>query len=213
MAGLPAPFRMRASKGVHLLVPRDRITSETGVILRTEQSVLFVSPWFEHWLIGTTDMPWDPPIGHPLATRSDVDYLLARVNEVLRERLTADDIVGVYAGLRPLLYPGDAEASVTTRLSREHQVAHPLPGLVTVAGGKYTTYRVMAQEAVDIAVTDLDMPTPASNMENVPLLGAGNLAKTRTRVDEIARTSQIAPAMVTRLIYRYGDLIDEVLAP
>ena len=143
---------MRASKGVHIVVPRDRIVAESGLILRTEKSVLFVIPWRNHWIIGTTDTDWHLDLAHPAATKNDIDYLLDHVNAVLATPLTHDDIEGVYAGLRPLLA---GESEETSKLSREHAVARVAPGLVAIAGGKYTTYRVMAADAVDAAGVDL----------------------------------------------------------
>ena len=95
-------FHVRASKGVHLVVPRDRIQSTTGMILRTEKSVLFLIPWGRHWIIGTTDTDWSLDKAHPAATAADIDYLLDHVNGFLTTRLTHADVEGVYAGLRPL---------------------------------------------------------------------------------------------------------------
>ena len=132
-------FRVRASTGVHIVVPRDRIVSEVAIILRTEKSVLFVIPWGTHWIIGTTDTDWNLDLAHPAATKADIDYILDHVNTVLATPLSHDDIDGVYAGLRPLLA---GESDETSKLSREHAVAVPSPGLVSIAGGKYTTYRV-----------------------------------------------------------------------
>ena len=148
MVGERGQYHVRASKGIHLVVPKDRIQSSTGMILRTEKSVLFIIPWGRHWLIGTTDTDWDLDKAHPAATSKDIDYLLDHVNAVLTTPLTREDVEGVYAGLRPLL-AGESES--TSKLSREHVVAHAAPGLVVVAGGKYTTYRVMAKDAVDAA--------------------------------------------------------------
>ena len=119
-----------------------------AIILRTEQSVLFVIPWGTHWIIGTTDTDWNLDLAHPAATKADIDYILGTVNTVLATPLTHDDIDGVYAGLRPLLA---GESEETSKLSREHAVAVPAPGLVAIAGGKYTTYRVMAADAIDAA--------------------------------------------------------------
>ncbi len=101
LAGGRGRFNVRASKGVHIVVPRDRINSETGLILRTKTSVLFVIPWGTHWIIGTTDTEWDLDKAHPAASKADIDYLLDNVNAVLSQPLTEDDIEGVYAGLRP----------------------------------------------------------------------------------------------------------------
>ncbi len=150
LADARGQFHVRASKGVHLVVPRDRLQSDTGIILRTEKSVLFVIPWGRHWIIGTTDTDWSLDKAHPAASSRDIDYLLEHVNSVLRNPLTREDVEGVYAGLRPLL---SGESESTSKLSREHVVGHPVPGLVVVAGGKYTTYRVMGKDAVDEAVS------------------------------------------------------------
>ena len=144
---------MRASKGIHLVVPRDRMQLDTGLILRTEKSVLFVIPWGRHWIIGTTDTDWKLSKAHPAASSSDIDYMLDHLNAVLVTPLSREDVEGVYAGLRPLLA---GESEQTSKLSREHLVAMPVPGLVVVAGGKYTTYRVMARDAIDRAAGALD---------------------------------------------------------
>ncbi|MEE1940595.1 glycerol-3-phosphate dehydrogenase/oxidase [Streptomyces sp. TRM 70361] len=202
-------FHVRASKGIHLVVPKDRIHSSTGLILRTEKSVLFVIPWGRHWIVGTTDTGWDLDKAHPAASSADIDYLLDRVNTVLAVPLTRDDVEGVYAGLRPLL-AGESEA--TSQLSREHTVAHPVPGLVVVAGGKYTTYRVMAKDAVDAAVHGLDHRVAPSCTEDVPLVGAeGYPAMWNARARIAARTG-LHVARVEHLLNRYGALTDEVLA-
>ncbi len=100
-------FRVRASKGVHIVVPRDRIVSEVAIILRTEKSVLFVIPWGTHWIIGTTDTDWNLDLAHPAATKADIDYILGHVNTVLATPLTHDDIDGVYAGSAPAAGRGE----------------------------------------------------------------------------------------------------------
>ncbi|HZW42031.1 MAG TPA: glycerol-3-phosphate dehydrogenase/oxidase, partial [Agromyces sp.] len=169
MVGERGTFHVRASKGIHLVVPRDRIQSAMGMIFRTEKSVLFVIPWGRHWLIGTTDTDWNLDKAHPAATAADIDYLLEHVNAVLAVPLTREDVEGVYAGLRPLLA---GESDQTSKLSREHIVAHTVPGLVVVAGGKWTTYRVMAKDAIDAAADALDGKVPASATQDIPLLGA-----------------------------------------
>lgn len=165
MVGERGQIHVRASKGIHLVVPKDRIHSSTGLILRTERSVLFVIPWGRHWIVGTTDTAWDLDKAHPAASSADIDYLLEHVNSVLAVPLTRDDVEGVYAGLRPLLA---GESDATSKLSREHTVAHPVPGLVVVAGGKFTTYRVMAKDAVDAAVHGLDLRVADCVTEETP---------------------------------------------
>lgn len=161
---------LRPSKGVHLVVPRSSIPMRSGLFMRTEKSVFHAIPWGQdHWLLGDTDTEWDGEVDTPVANRADVEYVLAKVNSVLRRAVGADEIRGVFAGLRPLVA---AEGAVdTTRLSREHRLFSPLPGMTAIAGGKYTTYRVMARDAVDLAARDL-AASERSATERLPLLGA-----------------------------------------
>ncbi|MFI0417745.1 glycerol-3-phosphate dehydrogenase/oxidase [Spongiactinospora sp. 9N601] len=209
LVGGRGQIHVRASKGIHLVVPRDRIHSHTGIILRTEKSVLFVIPWGRHWIIGTTDTEWSLDKAHPAASRSDIDYVLDHVNAVLAVPLTRDDVEGVYAGLRPLLA---GESDETSKLSREHVVAHPVPGLVMIAGGKYTTYRVMARDAVDAVAHGLDQRVPPSCTDRVPLAGAeGHQALWNSR-HRLAKSAGLHVARIEHLLQRYGTLIEEVLA-
>jgi glycerol-3-phosphate dehydrogenase len=210
LAGVRGRFDVRASKGVHLVVPRDRIASEVGLILRTETSVLLVIPWGNYWIVGTTDTDWTLDLVHPAASRADVDYLLGQVNRVLTRPLTRADVSGVYAGLRPLLA---GESEETSRLSRSHAAARPMPGLVMVAGGKYTTYRVMAADAVNLAASDLDRAVPASVTADVPLLGADGYPALVNQVDDLAARYALPTWRIRRLLGRYGSLIFEVLDP
>jgi len=208
MVGGRGTINVRASKGVHLVVPRDRIHSGTGIILRTPLSVLFVIPWGRHWIIGTTDTDWSLDKAHPAASRADIDYVLGQANRVLAVPLTRDDVEGVYAGLRPLL-AGESES--TSKLSREHTVAHPVPGLVMIAGGKYTTYRLMARDAVDAVVHGLDGRVAPSCTDAVPLVGAdGYIALWNARYS-LARSSGLHVARIEHLLHRYGALTGEVL--
>ena len=203
-------IRVRASKGIHLVVPRDRFHSDTGLILRTEKSVLFVIPWGRHWIIGTTDTDWDLDLAHPAASRADIDYLLERVNRVLAHPLGRDDIEGVYAGLRPLLH---GESEETSRLSREHAVSQTVSGLVTVAGGKYTTYRVMARDAVDAAARSLPGSVAASCTDRTPLVGADGYEALWNRRARLAAEWGLEADRIERLLGRYGSRIGEVLEP
>jgi glycerol-3-phosphate dehydrogenase len=201
-------IRVRASKGIHLVVPKDRIHSDTGMILRTESSVLFVIPWGRHWLVGTTDTDWNLDLAHPAASASDIQYLLDRVNGVLRTPLTHADVEGVYAGLRPLLH-GESEA--TSKLSREHAVAQTVAGLITVAGGKYTTYRVMAEDAVDAAARNLPHRVPRSITARTPLLGAQGYHAVWNRRRRLAEEVGVHVSRIEHLLGRYGGLITELL--
>jgi glycerol-3-phosphate dehydrogenase len=208
MVGERGQFRVRASKGIHLVVPRDRIASQRGLILRTPTSVLFVIPWGRHWIVGTTDTDWSLDKAHPAVSSSDIDYLLAHVNKVLVTPLTREDVEGVYAGLRPLLA---GESETASALSREHVVGHPTPGLVVVAGGKYTTYRVMAAAAVDEVVHGLDGRVARSCTERIPWLGAEGYDAAWNARHRTATHYGIHVAWVEHLLHRYGSLATEVL--
>jgi glycerol-3-phosphate dehydrogenase len=209
LADARGQFHVRASKGIHLVVPRDRLQSDTGIILRTEKSVLFVIPWGRHWIIGTTDTDWSLDKAHPAASSRDIDYLLEHVNSVLSSPLTREDVEGVYAGLRPLL---SGESESTSKLSREHVVGHPVPGLVVVAGGKYTTYRVMGKDAVDEAAFGLDQRVPESCTDRVPLIGADGYQALWNQRRTLATQTGIHPARVEHLLNRYGSMVPELLA-
>jgi glycerol-3-phosphate dehydrogenase len=169
-----------------------------------------VIPWKNHWLIGTTDTDWNLDLAHPAATRRDIDYLLDHVNRVLVTPLTDSDIEGVYAGLRPLLA---GESEETSALSREHAVARVVPGLISIAGGKYTTYRVMAADAVNAAMEDLPKLVPSSCTDRVPLLGADGYFAMRNQVDTLAAEYGLHPYRVRHVLDRYGSMIRDVLEP
>jgi glycerol-3-phosphate dehydrogenase len=207
MAGKPT-LRVTASKGIHLVVPRDRIAGESGLITKTRTSVLFLIPWGDYWIIGTTDTPWALDLAHPAASRSDIDYLLSQANRVLAKSLTHADVTGVFAGLRPLL---SGESDSTSKLSREHSVEINAPGLATVAGGKYTTYRPMAADAVDHVVPMIPGKVADSRTEDVLLLGADRYREVAARAGTLATAAGIPLAAVDHLISRYGSLTEEIV--
>ena len=165
-------------------------------------------PWGSHWIVGTTDTDWSLDLAHPAASRTDIRYLLGHVNTLLAEPLTEDDVVGVYAGLRPLLA---GESDSTSKLSREHAVATPVPGLTVIAGGKYTTYRVMARDAVDLAVKGLGRTVPASCTERVPLLGGDGYPAVWNARRHTAESAGLQVATIEHLLGRYGTLTTELL--
>ncbi|GIL29799.1 FAD-dependent oxidoreductase [Actinocatenispora comari] len=203
-----AGLRVRASKGIHLLVPRSVISGDVGLILRTEKSVLFVIPWGGHWIIGTTDTDWSLDRAHPAASSVDIDYLLEHVNKVLERPIHHADIEGVYAGLRPLLA---GESEMSSKLSREHAVVEPMLGLMLVAGGKYTTYRVMARDVIDVAARRLP-GTPESRTDQVPLAGADGFHAAWAHRPAIAARHGVTVGVVEHLLERYGALALEILA-
>jgi glycerol-3-phosphate dehydrogenase len=212
LAGVQAGYKVRMSKGVHIVVPRAAVDASTGMILRTEKSVLFFIPWGDHWIVGTTDTDWDGDRAEPAPSEEDIAYILNAANRALAKPLTRDDVTGVYAGLRPLVEPTAGNGSKpTTKLSREHVVDVPVPGLVTIAGGKFTTYRLMARDVVDAAVADFGREVPGSVTDQVPLLGADGLAAVQPAIGRLAEDYAVTPACVEHLLGRYGTLAEEVL--
>jgi glycerol-3-phosphate dehydrogenase len=218
-----AGLHVRASKGVHLVVPRSAISGEAGLILRTPSSVLFVIPWGGHWIIGTTDTDWHLDRGHPAASATDIAYLLGQVNAVLERPLSTSDIEGVYAGLRPLLSrearhrePHSRDEQTST-LSRTHAVVEPMLGLMLIAGGKYTTYRVMAADVIDRVAHRLgDLrrsggSVPASRTADLPLLGADGYHPLWTNRADLARRHGVSVGVVEHLLERYGSLTFDLL--
>jgi glycerol-3-phosphate dehydrogenase len=207
--GITPGYGVTMSKGVHIVVPGDAIKSNTGIILKTAISVLFLIPWGDKWIVGTTDTPYDGDRAHPYATTEDVQYILDQANKVLDPQLKREEIIGVYAGLRPLV--ANTKGSATTKLSREHTTDRSAPGFVSIAGGKYTTYRVMGKDAVDLAVTDLRRLVNESCTEKLPLVGADGYFALAQQAKQIADEYGLEEATVIHLLNRYGSLISEVL--
>ncbi len=213
LAGVRAGYKVRMSKGVHIVVPKEAVDAATGMIVRSDRSVLFFIPWGNHWIVGTTDTDWSGDRDEPAATEEDIDYILSAANRVLARPLTRADVIAVYAGLRPLVAVAAKESKPTTKLSREHVVDVPVPGLVSIAGGKFTTYRLMARDVVDAAVADFgsDRSVPASVTDQVPLLGADGLAAVRASAGRLAEDYGVSRETVEHLLGRYGTLATEVL--
>jgi glycerol-3-phosphate dehydrogenase len=204
-------LRVLASKGVHIVVPRDVISGDSAVVTQTKASVLFIIPWGDFWLIGTTDTPWNLDRSLPLATASDVEYLLNQANAILANPIAEDQIVSVFAGLRPLLQKGVKPGTNSSKVSREHTVASPVPGLTVIAGGKLTTYRVMARDAVDHALGQRAIETP-SITDVTPIAGAGDLDAVKRESSSWVERFGWTAATVERLLGRYGDRAREIVA-
>jgi glycerol-3-phosphate dehydrogenase len=228
-SGVRAGYQVRMSKGVHLVMPRSAIDSETGMIIRTSKSVLFFIPWDDRWIVGTTDTEWSGDRAEPSATAEDVDYLLGEANRVLARPLSRADVLAVYAGLRPLVAEpapvkhgdgrhgdgadggGGGSEKPTTKLSREHVVDAPVPGLVSIAGGKFTTYRLMAKDVIDAAVEHFPREVPPSVTGELPLIGADGLPAVRASAQRLADDYGVPVASVEHLVARYGSAAVEVL--
>ena len=207
--GITPGYGVTMSKGVHIVVPGDAIKSNTGIILKTAVSVLFLIPWGDKWIVGTTDTPYDGDRAHPYATTEDVQYILDQANKVLEPQLKREEIIGVYAGLRPLV--ANKKGSATTKLSREHTTDRSAPGFVSIAGGKYTTYRIMGRDAIDLAIADLRKNVNQSCTEKLPLVGADGYFALVQQAAQIAGEFGLDQKTVIHLLDRYGSLISEVL--
>ena len=216
------PDSIRPAKGVHITVPWDKIRVDIAVIIpvRADRRSLFLVPWgprpdgtFEHVYVGTTDTDYDGPLDDPQCTADDIDYVLTALNQALdpsiTERITADDITGVWAGLRPLVKSAttasDASgaAAKTADLSRQHQVAVSETGVVRVNGGKLTTYREMAEDTVDLVAKRLDAPRRArrSATRRLRLVGGDR-----------SSSSGEPGTLEHHLAHRYGTMADEIRA-
>ena len=209
--GLKPGYAVRMSKGAHIVVPGNAIKSETGVIIKTEISVLFIIPWGDKWIVGTTDTDYDESREEPLATSDDVTYILNQANRVLEPKLRREQVIGVFAGLRPLV--STDPDSPTTKLSREHVVDSPAHGFVSIAGGKYTTYRVMSEDAVNEAINHMRKIVPDSVTETLAIIGAEGYSVLMNQIPRLAQKYEIHESSVEHLLNRYGSLIDEVLEP
>lgn len=196
------PKSIRPAKGVHVTVPADRLPCDIAAVIpvpKDKRSIFVVSwPGTDLVYLGTTDTDYTGPLDNPACTPEDVDYLLEAANNVTTSRLTRADVTGVWAGLRPLLAPEGGHVSERTAdLSRRHTVRTSSDGVVTVTGGKLTTYRKMAQDTVDAVVRELgESPRRRRCVtKNLPLVGA----TTKTR-DPVAMAQPHA-----RLLGRYGS--------
>ena len=202
-------YNVTMSKGVHIVLPGSAIKSDAGIILKTPVSVLFIIPWADKWIVGTTDTPYTGDRAEPFASREDVQYIVDQANRVLTPQIKIDEIIGVYAGLRPLV--ANSKGSATTKLSREHTVDRPAPGFVSIAGGKYTTYRIMGRDVIDLAVNELRKLSPESVTEKLPLIGTDGYFALVQQIEAIADESGLDSQTVTHLLNRYGSLISEIL--
>ncbi len=203
--------RILPSRGAHLVVPRERIPNKAGLTIRVPGKIVFLVPWPDHWLIGTTDAPFEGPAEHPAAGGWEVRHLLDTVNATMDVDLTRADVVGTFAGLRPLIAPSDGS---TVKASREHRVTVESNGVVRIAGGKYTTYRVMASDVID-AVLGGEAKARPSRTSDWRLIGA---ADADTRAQLVAELMTI-PAMAAlgadvavRLVDRHGTEAPGVVA-
>jgi glycerol-3-phosphate dehydrogenase len=193
-AGAPAALGARSARDVHLVVPRDRIHAAAGLIVRTPAGALAAVPCGRHWIIGAAGPGWSRSPGRPIG----IDDILAQLNAVLAVPLTRDDVTG-------------ASGAAAGRLPRQHAVGHPVPGLVTVAGGDLASYRRLAADAVDAAARDLPGRVAPSCTDVVALAGADGYAARWNARRALAGSSGLHVARIEHLLRRYGSLAGQVL--
>jgi len=205
-------LRILPSRGAHLVVPRARIPNTMGLTIRVPGKIVFLVPWPDHWLIGTTDAPFEGPAARPSAAGWEVDRLLDTVNATMDVALTRADVVGTFAGLRPLIAPSDGS---TVKASREHRVTVESNGVVRIGGGKYTTYRVMARDVIDAVLGRHAARLRPSDTEDRRLVGAADtdaLARIAGEISTIAAMRGIGPEGSSRLVARHGTEAPAVVA-
>ncbi|GBE22960.1 aerobic glycerol-3-phosphate dehydrogenase [bacterium BMS3Bbin01] len=191
---------LRPSRGIHLVVPRSRVPSDTGLTIRVPGRVVFLIPWREHWLIGTTDVPHEGPVDRPTATGEEVSYLIDTLSSVLDIHLTAADVIATFAGVRPLVGTGDDTSSI----SREEVIDQPEPGRITVRGGKFTTYRRVAERTLDQAAGVLGGIGPSSTAR-LPLVGAAPSGALAGVTSEVSLRFGLDQPCAQHLVSRYGS--------
>ena len=207
--GIKPGYKVAMSKGAHIVLPKSAIKSDAGIILKTAESVLFIIPWVDKLIVGTTDTPYKADRTNPVATKEDVEYIVEQANRVLLPKIKVSEIIGVYAGLRPLV--ANASNSMTTKLSREHTVDRPVPGFVSIAGGKYTTYRIMGKDVIDLAVNDLRRIVAESVTEKLPVIGSDGYFALEQQSAQLAEISGLSETTINHLLSRYGSLVSEIL--
>ncbi len=208
-APVPGAATIVPSRGAHIVIRRERLQARGGMTLRIPGRVVFIIPWPNHWLIGTTDHEDEGALDRPFALDEDVDELLGVVNHRMTLELSRDDILGTYAGLRPLV--GDVGGS-TVKASREHKVTKDPSGVVRIGGGKYTTYRVMARDTIDAALGPQEAKGRPSMTAELAVVGAAPLAELAVIASRVARETGLSEGFARRLVDRHGTEADDVVA-
>jgi glycerol-3-phosphate dehydrogenase len=191
---------LKPTKGVHIVVDRARLPLGRALLVKQGKRVVFCLPWGARSVIGTTDTFYEGPIDEAEADRSDVDYLLEVGNHYFPEaKLVTEDVLATWSGLRPLLAPSEAEGA--SEVSREHHIESQ-PGLVTIAGGKLTTYRRMSAEVVDTVAAQLDVHAKSTTHDR-PLPGGVGIDN-RDVLRAMEPGLGVEPDIARHLVETYG---------
>jgi glycerol-3-phosphate dehydrogenase len=196
--------RISPSRGTHVLVDRDKLSTGSAacIVPAGEGRAIFALPWYGRTLIGTTDNDFEGDIDHPRPGGDDVTYLLDAVNEFFGVSLGVGDLVGAYAGVRPLIATGDPKKSVD--ISRKAELYETSSGMLTITGGKLTTWRRMAKQTVDRLVEREGREAPCHTAE-IPL-------GMEARPDDLQAPTGVGEEALEQLAFRYGHAARQVLA-
>jgi glycerol-3-phosphate dehydrogenase len=205
LAGIEPQIEVEPSKGVHLVFAREKLQLGNDAIVLPEtedKRILFIVPWESRVIFGTTDTGVGD-LDHPIATREDITYLLKYINRYLNVHMTEDDIITTYAGYRPLVKPRQMNQS-TARLSRTHAVLQSPNGLVTIVGGKLTTYRRMAQDTLDVLSQRDGNKKPVHPTIALPLQGSAGWPIIEQEVKRKGTGLGVSPQSIEHLGHSYG---------
>ncbi|MBB3206354.1 glycerol-3-phosphate dehydrogenase [Rhodopirellula rubra] len=169
-----APQIIAPSQGVHLVLPREFLPGDTAVIVpkTSDGRVLFLIPWHDHVVVGTTDTPIDHAELEPMAQNEEIEFLLATAADYLTKAPRREDCLSVFVGIRPLVSPPSGSSGETKSLSRDHTILVSKNGLITITGGKWTTVRKMAEDCIDRAIELADLRSNGRSTEQLKLHGA-----------------------------------------
>ncbi|GGI29161.1 glycerol-3-phosphate dehydrogenase/oxidase [Pedobacter mendelii] len=164
---------VRPSQGVHVVLDRKFLKSESALMIpkTSDGRVLFAVPWHNHLLVGTTDTPLNEHSLEPRALKEEVDFILSTASEYFNQKPTETDILSVFSGLRPLAAPTKTDGNSTKEISRDHKLIISAKGLITITGGKWTTYRRMAEETVDLAINHANLIFKPCRTKNLKIHG------------------------------------------
>ena len=203
----PSPMHLLPSKGIHLVFPRDVIRVETAAIIPSganDRRRLFVIPWGRQVVIGTTDDVYEGSLEEPQVDAADAEYCCSAVNRAFGLSLTAEDAVGAWAGLRPLPRADAEPGGRSDTLSRRHALVPGPEGMLTLTGGKLTTYRRMASHAVDAVMRELG-GSESSKTIGIHLGMRGELGAAVARAQGVCKALGVDPSLAPGLVERHGD--------
>jgi glycerol-3-phosphate dehydrogenase len=169
---------VRPSQGVHIVLRKEFLNSNSALMIpkTADGRVLFAVPWHDHLLVGTTDTPLDEHSLEPRALKEETDFILSTAAAYFKTKPTEKDILSVFSGLRPLAAPTDSNGSSTKEISRDHKLMVSAKGLITITGGKWTTYRRMAEETVDLAIKEAGLLNKTCVTKDLKIHGCANIS-------------------------------------